>query len=285
MACGVFVGLSTVDLIYTVDDFPRANAKSVATSQQVLVGGPATNAAITFSHLGGNATLVAAVGRHALSVLIRDEIQRHSVTLVDLSPESDEPPAISSVWVNRHGQRSIVSMNATRFKAPAPDIEKFIIENAAIMLVDAHSIEACQAWANAAHARGVPVVLDGGSWKPGMDQLLDSVDTAVCSADFRPPGCTSEDAVIEYLRASGVRQIAITRGADPVRFVAGTSAGLVEVPQVDVVDTAGAGDIFHGAFCYYASAGCDFAVALRDAARIAAKSCRFRGTREWMSLG
>ena len=58
MASGIFVGLSTIDLIYTVDEFPSANAKAVARSQAILAGGPATNAAITFSHLGGEATLV-----------------------------------------------------------------------------------------------------------------------------------------------------------------------------------------------------------------------------------
>ena len=56
--------------------------------------------------------------------------------------------------------------------------------------------------------------------KPGTEQLLKFVDTAICSADFLPPGCTGEDAVIEYLRAKGVRQLAITRGANPIRFAA-----------------------------------------------------------------
>jgi sugar/nucleoside kinase (ribokinase family) len=56
----------------------------------------------------------------------------------------------------------------------------------------------------------------------------------------------------------------------------------VPVPQVEVVDTTGAGDILHGAYCYYASQGRAFVDALTEAARIASESCRYAGTREWM---
>jgi sugar/nucleoside kinase (ribokinase family) len=282
MTCGIFVGLSTIDLIHTIDEFPSANQKAVAHSQQALVGGPATNAAITFSHLGGKAALVSAVGWHTLGALVKKELQRYGVTLIDLTPESEEPPPISSVWVNRRGQRSVVSVNSTHLKIPPVQIDSSMLKNARMLLVDGHAIEACLAWAEVARSQGVPVILDGGSWKPGTEELLKFVDTAICSADFLPPGCTGEDAIIEYLRAKGLRRFAITRGAAPVRFVAGSSKGSIDVPQVDAVDTSGAGDIFHGAFCYYTSTGHEFVEALREAAKVAAESCRFHGAREWM---
>jgi sugar/nucleoside kinase (ribokinase family) len=44
----------------------------------------------------------------------------------------------------------------------------------------------------------------------------------------------------------------------------------------------GAGDIFHGAFCLYFAEWRVFEDALREAARIASESCRYRGTRKWM---
>ncbi len=280
MTRGIFVGLSTIDLIHTVDEFPSANQKAVAHSQ--ATGGPATNAAITFSHLGGKSTLASAVGRHALADLIKEELQNYGVTLLDLTPESGDLPPISSVWVNRRGQRSVVSVNSTHLKIPPAQIDPTILEDACILLVEGHSMEACLAWAEAACSQAIPVILDGGSWKPETERLLKFVSIAICSADFLPPGCTGEDAVIEYLRAKGIQHIAITLGAAPVRFVAGSSAGFVDVPHVEAVDTSGAGDVFHGAFCYYTSTGYDFVEALHQAASIAAESCRFHGTREWM---
>jgi sugar/nucleoside kinase (ribokinase family) len=282
MASGIFVGLSTIDLIYAVDEFPPANAKAVARSQAILAGGPATNAAIAFSHLGGGASLVSPAGRHALAALLKDELGRYQVQHIDLVPEWDHPPAVSSVWVNGRGQRSVVSMNTTRINIPTPQVDQSKLEKAQILMVDGHSMKACQVWAEAAQSRGVTVVFDGGSWKPGTEQLLRRVDAAICSADFRPPGCADEASTIEYLRSAGVQQVAITHGADPIRVVADTFTGLVEVPHVAVVDTTGAGDIFHGAFCYFSSVGCQFAGALHEASEVAAASCRYHGTREWM---
>jgi sugar/nucleoside kinase (ribokinase family) len=284
MTSGIFVGLSTIDLIHAVDEFPPANYKAVARSQEIVVGGPAANAAITFSHLGGSASLVSAVGRHTLAALVKEELQRRAVTLIDLIPESEAILPISSVWVNRDGQRSVVSMNATRLEIAAPQVDQSVLAQARILLVDGHCMEACQVWAAAARSRGIPVVFDGGSWKPGTDQLLRFVDTAICSADFLPPGCTSEDAVMQYLQAAGVRQVAITHGGNPVQFAADAHSGFIDVPQVDAIDTTGAGDIFHGAFCFHTASGSGFVEALRAAAGIAASSCQFRGTREWMSM-
>ena len=87
MASGIFVGLSTIDVVYGVDEFPQANTKIAARSQEVFVGGPATNAAITFAQLGGEPALVTAVGRNAMAVVVREELKKHKVQLVDLNPE------------------------------------------------------------------------------------------------------------------------------------------------------------------------------------------------------
>ncbi|MGA2674709.1 MAG: PfkB family carbohydrate kinase [Terracidiphilus sp.] len=282
MTNGIFVGLSTVDIVYGVDEFPAPNSKIVACSQEVFAGGPATNASIAFGYLGGKATLVTAVGNHAVASAITEELRRSSIELIDLNPEFDRAPVISSVTVNRKGERNVVSANATHVRALPAQIDEAVLEQASVVLVDGHFMEACQSWARAARARGIPVVMDGGSWKDGTGELLQSVDTAICSADFKPPGCASEEEVFRYLKERGVAKIAITHGAEPVRFVSGAAEGSVRVPRVELVDTMGAGDIFHGVFCYYASTGRGFKEALEEAARVATESCRSNGTREWM---
>jgi len=279
---GVFVGLATVDVIYNVIEFPSGNCKSVAQSQEILPGGPATNAAITFSFLGGEATLAAPVGRHPLASLVREECRRYGVALIDLAPDTDEIPPVSSVWVDRKGQRGVVSVNSTRTAVQRCEVDPSNLSEISVLLIDGHAMKACLAWATVARSAGVRVVFDGGSWKPETETLLKSVDTAICSADFLPPGCTREDEVIQFLRACGVANVAITHGADPVRFVSGDSTGSIDVPRLEAVDTMGAGDIFHGAFCFYVSEGCAFEDALAKAAKIASESCRYRGTRRWM---
>jgi sugar/nucleoside kinase (ribokinase family) len=281
-ARGIFVGLSTIDIIYSLEEFPEKNRKIRAQSQEIVVGGPATNAAITFAFLGGKATLVTPVGQHPISALIGKECDRFGVGLLDLTPESSEIPPISSIWVNRKGERSVVSVNTSRIEIPHPQVKASALTDARVLMVDGHAMEACLAWSHAAKASGISVVLDGGSWKTGTDRLLKNIDIAICSADFRPLGCSTEDDVIDFLRSSGVKNIAITRGGDSVRFATPASDGFIDVPPVLAVDTTGAGDVFHGAFCFYLSTGHRFEDALRGSVRLASESCRYPGTREWM---
>jgi len=282
MARGIFVGLSTIDVVYGIDEFPAANTKVAARSQEVFVGGPATNAAVTFAQLGGEAALVTAVGRSTLAVVVREELRKYKVQLVDLNPEFDGLPALSSVSVDRLGNRNVVSANGTRITIPAAKVDASFMESARIVMVDGHFMEACRAWAGAAKARGKPVVLDGGSWKDGTEELLKNVHTAICSADFLPPGADSHEQVIEYLKSRGVANIAITDGAEAIHFASGQSSGTIGVPKVEVVDTMGAGDIFHGAYCFFASIGRGFIESLTEATKVASESCRYAGTREWM---
>lgn len=281
MTHAIFVGLSTIDIVYEVDEFPAVDSKVAANSQSVYVGGPATNAAIAFAQLGGLPSLVTAVGRHPLSHMVRDELRKHTVQLIDLNPGFDEVPVISSVSVDQNGNRNVVSANASRVATPAPMVDAGLLQRASIVLVDGHYIQACQAWAKAARDNKIPVVLDGGSWKEGTAELLVNVHTAICSADFLPPGCATKDEVIQFLKNAGVVHIAITDGAAPIHFSSGSSAGTLSVPQVEAVDTMGAGDIFHGAYCWFASTGHGFVESLAEAANIASESCRFRGAQAW----
>src|SRR5579859_1236188 len=278
----IFIGLSTIDVVYEVDEFPSPNKKITARSQEVFIGGPATNAAVTFAHLGGKASLVTAVGSHVIAAAIKADARQHSVNLIDLNPNFSGLPVISSVAVNKRGERDVISANTVRVDVPPAKTDESVLAKASLVMIDGHYMQACQAWTEAAHARNIPVILDGGSWKQGTADLIRFIDTAICSNDFMPPKCKSEDDVIKYLKDNGVANIAITRGADPITFHSKSASGVLKVPSVESVDTTGAGDIFHGAFCFFASSGSGFVEALAEAAQIAAESCRFRGTREWM---
>lgn len=309
MPNALFIGISTIDIVYRVDTFPAANTKIAAASQEVFAGGPATNAAIAFQHLGGHATLLSALGRHALTSAITAELAQYGVAHRDLAPAYQAAPLIAAITVNAAGERNVISAWPSRISPaqitpppaepptanppaanpPAASIDESLLDDVSIVLVDGHSMQAAQAWAAAARARGIPVVFDGGSWKPGTPELLAHIDTAICSADFHPPDCFTEDDVILYLRDSGVPRIAITHGPDPIRFIEAESSdsiqttGQIPVPPVHAVDTMGAGDIFHGAYCFYAATGLTFQQSLHEAAAVASASCAHAGPCAWMN--
>jgi len=280
----LFVGLATVDVTYPVDEIPRRNQKISVPAQHVSAGGPATNAAATFAFLGGRASLVTAAGSHLLATIIRRDLESARVQLHDVARRRREIPPVSSIMVlRRTGERTVVSANAAVFADIGAKFDPRWLAGVDIVQVDGHYMRLCIAVARAARRRGVPVVLDSGSWKQGMDELLPFVDMAVCSEDYRPPGCNDVGEVMDFLASRKIRCAAITRGARGIRFVDGTRSGRVSVEKVRAVDTLGAGDIFHGAFCYYLClTGYGFRDALAAAAKVAAFSCRFPGTRQWM---
>lgn len=282
MIDGIFVGLTTFDIVYQVRDFPAADTKVAALSQDFFIGGPATNAAIAYSALGGKAALVSAVGRHAITAVAREEFKRYSLKFIDLSREFDGLPALSSVTVDGTGRRSVVSANASRIPVCSAAADRELCRHAKVLMVDGHAMEACKTWAKTAKEAGTPVVFDGGSWKDGTEELLKYVDTAICSADFQRPCCTTYVQLAEFLKSCGVANVAITHGADPIQYFDSQSSGEIEVSRVQVVDTMGAGDIFHGAFCRYFAEGNDFVESLKLSAEVASFSCRQRGTRSWM---
>ncbi|WP_234046030.1 PfkB family carbohydrate kinase [Streptomyces adelaidensis] len=281
--------MSTLDVIQLVDHVPGADAKLTAREQVVAAGGPAANAAVAFAHLGGAATLLTAIGSHPLGVAVAADLDRLGVTVSDLAAGSVEPPAVSSVLVTpSSGDRAVASTNATGYRlAPPADLDA-LVAACAIVEFDGHHMELAVAAARAAGVAGRRTLLDGGSWKAGTEKLLASIDVAVCSDDFHPPGTNNPTDALRFLREHGVGWAAVSRGGRPLVWAGPDSGGTVDVPAVRVADTLGAGDVLHGALAHHLAAAQDdltpeaFVNALRDAASVASRACASFGTRAWM---
>jgi sugar/nucleoside kinase (ribokinase family) len=281
--CGLFVGLLTLDLIYLAESAPKNNQKIVAADYTVAAGGPATNAAVTFSYLGNQATVLGMLGSHPMTQLIKGDLDNYKVAIADFDKEATEPPPVSSIIVTQStGDRAVVSINAMKTQANRESIPPDILQNVDIVLIDGHQMKVGKAIAQIAKSQNIPVVVDGGSWKPGFEELLPFVDYAICSANFYPPSCHTSQEVFAYLKKINIPHIAITHGEKPIEYLWEDKTGTVGVPSIQPLDTLGAGDIFHGAFCNYILRE-SFTDALAEAANIAADSCQFFGTRRWMN--
>ncbi|MET8146235.1 PfkB family carbohydrate kinase [Sphaerisporangium sp. NPDC005288] len=217
MSRALFAGLCTLDLVQSVERMPSPNEKITALAQVVAAGGPATNAAVAFSHLGGEATLLSAVGAHPLVTGIDADLAEYGVRRVDATPAATEPPAVSTIMVTRgSGDRAVVSVNAAHQRAEPPsDLASLVAASQAVHL-DGHHPRLALAAARAAREQGRLTVLDAGSWKPGTAELLPYIDVAVASADFHPPGTRTPEEALAHLHAVGVPWTAVTRGPAPV---------------------------------------------------------------------
>lgn len=283
MKTGVFVGLITLDCIYQTRQALQPNEKQVAAAVLLAAGGPATNAAIAFSALGGHARLVGGLGQHPLAAVVRDDLAQQGVELVDLLPDATVPPPFSSIVVNAAtGDRAVISRNAADRPMPQTLPPQDLLAAADCLLVDGHQMVVGEKLAQQARQRQIPVVVDGGSWKAGFEQVLPLATAVIAAANFCPPGHGVEAAAIAYLRSLQIPQVAVTRGDRPILYSTPTRSGELAVPTIQPVDTLGAGDIFHGAFCLYYSQSAAFLPALDQAAQVAAQACQSFGTRQWI---
>lgn len=283
MSNGLFVGMVTLDLIYLSPKLPDHNQKIVASDYTVAAGGPATNAAVTFSYLGNQATILGVVGTHPITHLIRGDLESHGVAMADLDSTATEPPPVSSIIVTEAtGDRAVISLNARKIQISNEQLPADIESSVDLVLIDGHQMAVGHALAKLAKNKNIPVVIDGGSWKPGFETILPFVDYAICSANFYPPGCKNSEDVIAYLAAVGIPYVAITQGEKPIPYFSLGVSSQLQVTPINAIDTLGAGDVFHGAFCHYILRQ-SFTDALASAAKIASYSCQFFGTRQWMN--
>ncbi|MBM6403596.1 carbohydrate kinase [Phycicoccus sp. CSK15P-2] len=279
LACG----LATVDVVQVVAAPPLPDEKVVALASTVAAGGPACNAAMTAALLGVETRFVGAVGSGPLSAVVLRDLATHGVAVTDLAPAAFEPPLSTVLVTEATGERAVVSRNAVGtadYRALADRDLDALLEGVTAVLVDGHHLPVALGVARGARERGVPVLLDGGSWKPGLEELIADVDIAVVSAAFSQPG----GGGFETLLDAGPGWVACSDGAGPVRWSAADGrGGQVDVPVMDVVDTLGAGDVLHGALLAEVARDgtADLPGMLAAAVGVASRSVGASGARGW----
>ncbi len=278
----MFCGVCTVDQQYLVNKYPDENEKINALKVAQATGGPATNAAFAFSLLGGKATLNSLVGKHPFTDFVLNELKKHNISLSDANPEKEWPFIVSSIITSSEtGSRNVFSYHP-RINCSLPK-NTGVLKDAEILLIDGFYPDMAIELARRAKEKGIPVVFDGGSWKEETEKFMPMVDFAICSASFFPPGTTSAKEIFDYFRDMQVPYSAITNGENPILFQTPETKGSLNVKKINnVVDTLGAGDFFHGAFCFYLNGSNNFIEAMNKASEVAGFSCGYFGTRTWM---
>ena len=244
----VCVGLTTLDLVYRVDEVPGPNGKTQAVGGFRALGGPATNAALTAGRLGSSVALISRFPPPQAVAFFGGSALGERVRVVDIG-SGTERFAVSSIVVDQRGRRQVVSENAVGWGPPG-EVPAVVGD---VMLADGHDPAAMTA---ALRGSGATVrVLDAGSWKPWMagssNGTVGEFTHVVASSDFAVPGGA---APLPWLIDQGVEFAAVTTGAGPTSWLAaaGESGELppVEAPDA-VIDTLGAGDVLHGAFAHF----------------------------------
>lgn len=273
---GLFVGLCTKDILYYTDDLPVHNHKSKTDDFAVYIGGPAANAAVTYAALGGDATLATCLGDSTESRAMIEELERYGVKVLNYS-EYDAVPNTACIVVSSDGKRTILSgqhpfVVNREYDLGEYDFALFDCNQQEISLAVLAALDTSEP------AEKRTVVLDAGSVKPNIEKFLERADIVIASEDFKDV----EGRTIFEMECNAAHK-AITRGEKPILYGGKGVSEELPVASVKAVDTLGAGDIFHGAFCYgYFEKGYSCEDALMFAGKVASESVKYRGPREWM---
>lgn len=266
MSCrGLFVGLTNIDYVYYLEEFPEENGKCKTTDYARYIGGPAANAAITYASLGGDATLVTALGRSMEAQNITDELSSYGVKVLNLAKD-DATPSTSSIMISKDGERTIISGQRDFVEIMRDDIN---LDGYGFALFDCNQQNIAIPVLEKIRC---DVVLDAGSFKGDTSKLLNRANIVISSENFRDP----EGRDIFGMPYDNIQYKAMTRGEKSIL----TENGEIEVPKVNCIDSLAAGDIFHGAFCYaFYENKMNFDKALEFASNLASESVTHKGPR------
>lgn len=279
----VFVGLTTLDIIQRVTSEPRWGHKGVCESSELVAGGPAANAAVTFAALMGSATLVTAVGVGGAADAARQDLTRHGVQVVDCAPVGWDLP-IATCIITANGERTVISSGATTSGARLNPRAREAVARADALLIDGHHPLLAREALSLTHGLKV---LDAGSTKTHVEPWLGEFDVVVCSADYVPQAQKHGVSVTGHVLAAGAGAVVVTHGSGPVQWQRhGGPEYSVDPPAVRTKDTLGAGDAFHGAFIaglLHEPAGlASLPSAVELATATASLRCSVVGARSWL---
>ncbi|MGH9860359.1 MAG: carbohydrate kinase family protein [Candidatus Acidiferrales bacterium] len=279
----VGVGLNAIDTVIRLPHFPAFNSKVELSGTDVFPGGQVASAMVACVRWGLRARYVGSVGDDAAAELQRREFAGAGVE-AHLHPVTQCSSQQAFILVDQGtGERTILWRRDARLALQPEHLSRELIVSARALHLDGHDNLAAAQAARWAREAGIPVTADVDNLYPDVEPLLDSVDYLIASQEF-PARLTGARDLLRSLPAiaerHGCRVAGATLGRDGALLWA-RDAGFLYCPayQVEVRDTTGAGDIFHGAFVYALLAGWPLSRAADFSCAAAGLNCTALGAR------
>ncbi|MEZ5844186.1 MAG: PfkB family carbohydrate kinase [Hyphomicrobiaceae bacterium] len=282
MARIICVGHAALDRVYRIEQFPPHPTKVRAIDHVEAGGGMAANAAATIARLGGTVELWSRVGEDDAGVRIRRGLELAGVDVRYVQRFEEGHSSTSAIIVDGSGERLIVGARDVNMPSSTHWLPMERIAGAAIVHADLRWLEAVRTVFQRARAEGVPTVLDadlGG--REALAEILSLTDYAIFSEPALEdllPGLDTRRR-LEQVMLRGPHHAGVTRGNRGYVWLDTFGGGEAPAFKVDVADTTGAGDAFHGAFALMLAERRPIAECARMAAAVAALKCRRLGSR------
>lgn len=275
------LGRACVDEILEVESYPAEDAKSPLLSRLREGGGQGSNAACLVAALGGAAGFVGVLGGDDEGLFVRQRLEHFGVSVA--GPVRGKTP-VAYCLVSRRGRtRTILYERSAAELLRFEEVPAELLARAQTVLVDPQAEHLIAALAPACRASGALLVADAEHARDGWEETWGQVDVLAVSETFlreAAPGAAPEEALRAVARKARGTCIATLGDRGAIALLEGRLLRIPALP-VDVRDTTGAGDAFHGSLCLALARGIDRPDALGFAVAAASLSCRGLGGRSF----
>ncbi len=279
----VGVGLNATDTLLLLSHFPAYAGKVPFEEELLNPGGQVASAMVTCARLGLRAKYIGTVGDDERGRIQMDSLRETVINLDDVQIVANCPNQSAYILIDRStGERTVLWRRPDCLRLDPAAITEQKIASARLVHIDGHDTAAVARAAEIARQHRIPVTVDVDTIYHGFDRVLPNVDYLIASSEF-PVQWTNERDPFKALERMQeeykMRVAAMTLGAHGA--LARVDGKFVYSPAfvVNCVDTTGAGDVFHGAFCYAVLQNMPMQDALEFSNAMAALNCTAIGAR------
>ncbi len=279
----VGVGLNATDTMILIPHFPAYGGKVPFLEEVLSPGGQVASAMVCCARLGLRTKYIGTIGDDERGRIQWESLQGSGVNLDHVQRRRGTPNQSAYILIDQStGERTVFWHRPEALRIAPEEISEDQIACARLLHIDGHDTPAVSHAARIARRHAIPVTVDVDTIYKGFEDVLPNVDYLITSSEF-PERWTGESdplRALELLQETyGMRVAAMTLGAHGALARAEGRFHYSPAFVVNCVDTTGAGDIFHGAFCYAVLEGYDLDGALEFSNAMAALNCTAMGAR------
>ena len=282
------IGSYCIDYLCSVSAYPAEDEKLKANDIDVQGGGNIATACVAVGRLGGTVCYHGSIGKDDLTEQIVSGLKKEGVDTEYVSIRDGRNP-LSIVIVNTANQsRTIIYLKEDIPRFGPEDVDPELVRASKVLLIDFYHEEASLAASRIAREAGVPVVVDAEKDSPHAKDILANATHVVASQRFalreigKDSAADKREMVKKFAEKVQSPNITVTMGKRGAVFFTRNGRRIMEQDafDVDVVDTTGAGDVFHGAYALFLAQGYPDETILRRSSACAAMKCRATGGRK-----
>ncbi len=279
----VGMGLNAVDFISVVPEFPKPNSKMKMLQFSKQGGGQVATAMVALSRWGVKTKYIGKVGEDELGQFSLHSIMEEGVDISSVTIEPNASNQFAMIIVEGpSGERTILWNRDKRLMYQEGELRKEEVCSGKILHLDGHDIHAALQCAKWAKEERIPTIIDLDKVEPLTSDLIKEIDFIITSSRFPMlyTGISDRKKALLELQKHTSGFVCATQGHQGVSVMINGEFLLVEGFKVKVMDTTGAGDVFHGGFIYGLLQNWEVIEILRFANAVAALKCREMGGRK-----